>query len=93
MNKDVIEIADRASGSTASILPRLGFNCFSWRPVLDDGPREMLWAERDFEAGGKRPSGSGIPLLFPFPGRIGGATYQFNGRDYKLEPGDALASY
>ena len=45
-----------------------------------------------FEAGDKRPSSSGIPLLFPFPGRIGGATFQFEGRDYRLEPGDAFGN-
>ena len=92
MNKDVIEIANRESGSTARILPSLGFNCFSWRPVLEDGPREMLWADAAFDSGEKRPSGSGIPLLFPFPGRIGGAAFTFNGRDYQLEPGDAFGN-
>jgi aldose 1-epimerase len=52
----------------------------------------MLWAEAGFENGDKRPSGSGTPLLFPFPGRIGGAAYEFDGRDYKLEPGDAFGN-
>jgi aldose 1-epimerase len=49
----------------------------------------MLWADAAFDSGEKRPSGSGIPLLFPFPGRIGGAKYTFAGREYSLEPGDA----
>jgi aldose 1-epimerase len=88
----IIEIVDQATGSSARILASLGFNCFSWRPVLADGPREMLWAEAGFEAGDKRPSGSGIPLLFPFPGRIGGAVYEFAGREYRLEPGDAYGN-
>jgi aldose 1-epimerase len=88
----VAEILDRQSGSTARILISLGCNCFSWRPVLNDGPREMLWADEGFEAGQKRPSSSGIPLLFPFPGRIGGAAYQFRGREYRLEPSDAFGN-
>ncbi len=92
MNTEVSEISDRDSGSRAKVLPSLGFNCFSWRPVLEDGPREMLWAESGFDSGEKRSSGSGIPVLFPFPGRIGGATYQFNGRQYKLDPGDAFGN-
>ena len=87
MAAEVVEIADRDSGSTARILVSQGFNCFSWRPVLDDGPREMLWAEPGFEQGDKRPSGSGIPLLFPFPGRIGGARFRFDGKDYSLRAG------
>jgi len=92
MSSQVLEIRDDTSGSTARILVSLGFNCFSWRPVLEDGPREMLWADAKFEEGDKRPSGSGIPLLFPFPGRIAGATFRFDARDYELEPGDPLGN-
>jgi aldose 1-epimerase len=92
MNKKLVELSDPESGACARVLVNLGFNCFSWRPVLDDGPREMLWADAAFDNGDKRPSGSGIPLLFPFPGRIGAAKYHFNGRDYELEPGDAFGN-
>jgi aldose 1-epimerase len=92
MTLQVIEIKDAASGATARILASLGFNCFSWQPVLADGPREMLWADADFERGDKRPSASGIPLLFPYPGRIGGAAFTFDGRTYQLEPGDAFGN-
>jgi aldose 1-epimerase len=95
MSQSMLEaliIRDEASGSTARILASLGFNCFSWRPVLAGAPREVLWAERGFEAGDKRPSGSGIPLLFPFPGRIGGAAFEFRGRPYQLEPADAFGN-
>jgi aldose 1-epimerase len=89
---ETLTIRDEATGSTARILPGLGFNCFSWRPVLAGGPQELLWTEHGFEAGDKRPSGSGIPLLFPFPGRIGGAAFAFGGRQYQLEPGDAFGN-
>jgi aldose 1-epimerase len=92
VDSEIIEITDRDSGSVARVLVSQGFNCFSWRPVLSDGPREVLWAEPGFEAGDKRPSGSGIPLLFPFPGRIGGARFRFDNREYLLEPGDAFGN-
>lgn len=92
MRSQVVDITDSETGSTAQILVSLGFNCFSWRPALDDGSREMLWADADFAAGDKRPSSGGIPLLFPFPGRIGGAKYVFEGREYHLEPGDAFGN-
>jgi aldose 1-epimerase len=92
VNSETITIQDDASGATAKILVSQGFNCFSWRPVLDDGPREMLWSEPGFEQGDKRPSGSGIPLLFPFPGRIGNARYRFDGKDYALLPSDAFGN-
>lgn len=92
MTPRVIKIGDPESGSSAKVLASLGFNCFSWRPVLADGPREMLWAHPEFAGGDQRPSGSGIPLLFPFPGRIGGAKFSFDGREYSLEPGDAFGN-
>jgi aldose 1-epimerase len=92
MGSQIVEIVDRDSGSAARILVSQGFNCFSWRPVLRDGPREMLWAEPGFESGDKRPSSGGNPLLFPFPGRIGGAAFTFEGCEYRLEPSDAFGN-
>jgi aldose 1-epimerase len=88
MQSEIVTITDDVSGATARILVSLGFNCFSWRPVFADGPREMFWSHPEFAGGGERPSGSGVPLLFPFPGRIAGARYSFGGREYQLEPGD-----
>jgi aldose 1-epimerase len=92
MPPHIESITDPATGSEARILVSLGFNCFSWRPTLTDGPREMLWAHPKFTGGRERPSGSGIPLLFPFPGRIGAARFSFNGRDYWLEPDDKFGN-
>jgi aldose 1-epimerase len=92
MAASIVEIFHPASGSAANVLVSQGFNCFSWRPTLADGPREMLWAEDGFETGDKRPSSGGIPLLFPFPGRIGGAKFDFGGRTYQLETGDAFGN-
>jgi aldose 1-epimerase len=92
MAPQVVKIADRSSGAESRILVSLGFNCFSWRPAIGGDSREMLWAEPGFENGDKRPSGSGNPLLFPFPGRIANAIYSFNGREYQLEPSDAFGN-
>jgi aldose 1-epimerase len=89
---EIVTIADPSTGSEARILAGLGFNCYSWRPTLDDGPREMLWADPNFTSGQEKPSRSGIPLLFPFPGRIGQAKYSFGGRDYQLEPNEPLGN-
>jgi aldose 1-epimerase len=88
----IVSITDPATGADARILVSLGFNCFSWRPVLQEGSREMLWARPDFASGKESPSGSGIPLLFPFPGRIGKSRFMFGGREYLLEPGDRFGN-
>lgn len=92
MTAEVIKITDPATGASAEVLTSLGFNCFSWRLVLTDGPREMLWANDNFRSGEERPSSGGTPLLFPFPGRIGAARFEFEGKTYELPPGDAFGN-
>jgi len=37
-------------------------------------------------------SGSGIPLLFPFPGRIQGTEFTWEGKTYHLQPGDKFGN-
>lgn len=85
---DVVTITDPVTGSTASVAPALGFNCFSFTPVVDDEPVEVLWHDPQFRAGGTRPSRSGIPILFPFAGRIRGGQYRYRSREYQLETND-----
>lgn len=80
MTSDVITIRD-AGGSSASILPGLGFNCFSFKPIVDGKAVETIWAEPGFNATSP-PDLSGIPILFPFGGRIGSGGFTFQGRDY-----------
>jgi aldose 1-epimerase len=92
MSSQIVEMSDARSGATARVLVSLGFNCFSWRPVFEDGPREMFWADPDYTSGQKRPSASGMPLLFPYPGRIAAARYSYAGREYQLEPDDAYGN-
>lgn len=87
-----IELHDKASGDRALIAPERGFNCYSFAPVIDGQPHELLWAVEGFERGEGRPSGSGIPLLFPFAGRIRGTSFEWFGETYELPPGDALGN-
>ena len=81
----VVEIADPDCGATAQISVDRGFNCFSWRV---DG-HELLDAETGFAAGSGRPSGHGIPILFPFPNRIRHGRFDWNGQHYDLSGGTA----
>lgn len=82
---EAIHLHDSSSGSSATILPSLGFNCTSWKVAVGDAtPREMLLTEPGFELGDKRTSGSGIPILFPHPGRIAGGKFRFQGKEYTL---------
>lgn len=77
-----VTIRDASTNSSATILIGLGFNCYEWIVEFDDGPRDLLWAEEGFADGKLRPSASGIPLLFPFPGRIGQGEFEYGGKTY-----------
>jgi aldose 1-epimerase len=92
MTQETITIFDPASGSRATILPDRGFNCFSFAAATNAAPLEVLWSVPDFAEGGGRPSGSGIPLMFPFAGRIRGVSFDFEGKSYPLQAGDGLGN-
>ncbi len=79
-----IVIRDPQSGAEASILAEYGFNCYSFLAPVDGNLVEVIDAEPDFGINGGRASGNGIPILFPFPNRIRGGHYRWEGQDYQL---------
>ncbi|QDU00074.1 aldose 1-epimerase [Gimesia aquarii] len=79
-----IKITDPETGSTAHILPELGFNCYQFRAMVDDQIIDVIDAHPEFQYGEQRPSSSGIPILFPFPNRIANARFQWEGVTYEL---------
>ncbi len=84
----LVTLHDRESGAEAKISIERGVNCFSWRVPHRGQMHELLWSENRFAQGAGRPSGSGIPLLFPFPGRIAGAQFESGGQTWSLPAGD-----
>lgn len=88
MTIENVTLIDSTTGARASILAGFGFNCYEFVANLKGREVNVLWSEPDFASGTKRPSGSGIPLLFPFPGRLRGTTFPWEGREYSLEAGD-----
>jgi aldose 1-epimerase len=88
MAPHIVTISDSESGARARILVSQGLNCFQFQVPTPQGPLEVIWAEPGFEEGDKRASGSGIPLLFPFPGRIAGTEFSWDGKSYQLDAGD-----
>lgn len=88
MTGHIVTLNDSKSGATASILVSQGLNCYQFRVPGPSGLIDLIWSEPDFGRGDKRASGSGIPLLFPFPGRIAGGTFSWNGNSYSLPAGD-----
>ena len=88
----IFTLKDAASDCLAQIDVGKGFNCFSWQALAPEGPREMLWRDPGFPYGEARPSSSGIPILFPFPGRIRGGMLHYQGKDYQLPLNDRLGN-
>lgn len=84
-----VTLVDEATGSEAKILTGFGFNCYQFRVTSRGEPVDVLYSAVNFESGKERPSGSGIPLLFPFPGRIAHAKLQWEGKEYALPLRDA----
>ena len=91
MSLEVLTLADEAHGTSADIVPTLGFNCYRFTARDANGPVEVLWSAPGFADGGLKPSGSGIPLLFPFAGRIRGTAFHFRASNtrWKLATGRA----
>ncbi|HWB12307.1 MAG TPA: aldose 1-epimerase [Pirellulales bacterium] len=92
MQLEPVTLADAQTGATAQILSGLGFNCFSFRPVVDGEAIEVLWSEDALLSGQGRPSHSGIPILFPFPGRLRGSFLAYEGATYPLGSDDGLGN-
>jgi len=88
MQPENVILTDAATGSRAEVLAGFGFNCHRFAAVHDGRQVELLWAADNFISGAERPSGSGVPILFPFPGRIKGTTLEWEGREYPLRQGD-----
>jgi aldose 1-epimerase len=86
---DVLRLRDAASGSSAAILPSFGFNCFSFQAVVDGQSIETLWAEPGFAPGGD-PLRCGIPLVFPFAGRLNSYEQTFRGQSFTVRDAPVL---
>ena len=83
MASDGVVIIGDPKGSHASILPGYGFNCFSFKAQTEKGLVETLWAEDGFTIGSP-PLFSGIPILYPFGGRLDGNTFRWDGKTYTV---------
>lgn len=92
MTATIVTLCDADTGCTAQIAANLGFNCFRFAVMHAKRPVEVLYAHPEFASGSQRPSGSGIPIMFPFPGRIPGKTFRWEGKSYELPDLDPLGN-
>ncbi len=69
-------------GSEAVVAPGRGMNCYRWRVPSQGEVVDVLWAQEGFAQGEGRASASGVPVLFPFPGRMQGNRLHYQGRQF-----------
>ncbi len=81
----VVVLKDNKTRQTAMVLPSVGNNCISYRVEIGDKEIELLFAAPDAESLQGRPSGYGIPILFPWPNRIEYGKFTFEGKDIQLK--------
>lgn len=91
---EIAMLTDSSSGDVVQILVSQGFNCFSWTRTLDSqqSSASVIHAAENHASGEVRASSGGIPILFPYPGRIKGTRFEWNGKVYELEPFDKFGN-
>ena len=82
--QSVLTLHDDTTGASAAILPSYGFNLFDLRLPAAGEVRPVISAPEDFAENPRGGAGNGTPILFPYPNRVGGASFTFRGRAYKL---------
>lgn len=80
----VYVLRDTDHRAEARILPGYGHNCFSFRVGEGDGAYDVLSAPPSLDVLRQQPSHWGNPVLFPFPNRISGGVFRFQGKTYDL---------
>ncbi len=74
-----------AQSERAVIVPGAGCQCLSYR----SGALEIVAGPANPEAWREHPHRGGIPILFPWPGRVAGARFTFKNREFRLPINDA----
>ncbi|HEV2122591.1 MAG TPA: aldose 1-epimerase [Chloroflexota bacterium] len=83
--EDLIVLRDAANGALAQIWPGWGNNCFALDLSAPNGRLvPVIQAPPSLDEIRQKSSWWGIPLLFPFPGRIPNGEYEFRGTRYRL---------
>lgn len=83
-NQTVHTLHDDATGASASVLPAYGFNLFDLRLPLGKEVGPVIASVDDFAENPRSASGNGTPILFPYPNRVRGGSFTFQGKTYRL---------
>ena len=81
----VYVLRDDATKAEAKIAPSLGNNCYSFGLPFKGEWVNLLDAPPDLGTLKQRPTAYGNPILFPFPNRIRGGKFTFEGKTYTFD--------
>lgn len=87
LDHDVIILSDLEAETQAILVPSLGFPCIAFRVAVDGGNWHVLSEPPDAESFATRVGRYGVPLMYPWPNRIRGGTFTFEGREYTVPVG------
>lgn len=77
-------LREPSTGSEAWMTPEVGANCAAFSTTIDGQVLEVIQFPRSIDAFRERPTYFGSAILFPFPGRIRGGRFLFDGVDRQL---------
>lgn len=82
---EVYVLRDSTTKAEAKIAPSLGNNCYSFGLSIKEEWINLLDPPPDLETLKKCPTAYGNPILFPFPNRIRGGKFSFEGKEYTFD--------
>src|SRR4051794_19390907 len=83
----VVVLREPATGSEARVVVDVGANVAAFRTRAGDRVVDVLASAPDMATLRERPTRFGSAPLFPYPGRIEGGRFTFEGREIKLPTG------
>jgi aldose 1-epimerase len=81
-------LRDEEHGSEVRVAVGYGFNVFSFKVPTGSGVADVLYAEEGFPRADLRATANGTPILVPFPNRIAGGKFTYDGKSYTLPCND-----
>ncbi len=84
MGIPIYVLTDANHGAEARVVPARGHNCFIFRTTVDGILCDVMAHPHSLSDVASAPSHWGNPVLFPFPNRIRGGKFEFDGKTVDL---------
>ena len=78
-------LRNEVTKAEARLATSLGNNCYSFGILVNDEWIDLIDPPPDLETLKDEPTKYGVPILFPFPNRIRGGKFTFEGKEYTFD--------